>query len=300
MDVGCFHPIRQNNTYLMHQLGWKGVNIDLNPLSIELFNIARPNDINICAAVSNKKSTTILYFDHSLSSLNTISKKHIFFLKKAFGLNKLKKKKIKTYTLTSLLKKNKIRKIDFMNIDIEDSELKVLKTLNFNYFDIKVICIEVLNQFVTKQNKINKISIYYFKKYARVYLEDTDAGGIVYHTSYLKFAERARSDMLRKMKLEHTKLRNIHGIQFVVQKMLIEYKSFATLEQLLTVKSYITSVSAAKIVMKQIISLKTNILVKIDIVLGSVNFNGQPTRLPTRILNTLNDNIHQKEIEFGN
>ena len=150
------------------------------------------------------------------------------------------------------------------------------------------------------KNKINKISIYYFKKYARVYLEDTDAGGIVYHTSYLKFAERARSDMLRKMKLEHTKLRNIHGIQFVVQKMLIEYKSFATLEQLLTVKSYITSVSAAKIVMKQIISLKTNILVKIDIVLGSVNFNGQPTRLPTRILNMLNDNIHQKEIEFGN
>ena len=113
------------------------------------------------------------------------------------------------------------------------------------------------------KKKINKISIYYYKKYARVYLEDTDAGGIVYHTSYLKFAERARSDMLRKMKLEHTKLRDIHGIQFVVQKMLIEYKNFATLEQLLTVKSYITSVSAAKIVMKQIISLKTNILVKI-------------------------------------
>ena len=97
LDVGCFHPIRQNNTYLMHQLGWKGVNIDLNPLSIELFNIARPNDINICAAVSNKKSTTILYFDHSLSSLNTISKKHILFIKKALGLNKLKAKKIKTY-----------------------------------------------------------------------------------------------------------------------------------------------------------------------------------------------------------
>ena len=57
------------------------------------------------------------------------------------------------------------------------------------------------------KNKINKISIYYFKKYARVYLEDTDAGGIVYHTSYLKFAERARSDMLRKMKLEHTQVR---------------------------------------------------------------------------------------------
>ena len=159
LDVGCFHPIRQNNTYLMYKLGWKGINIDLNPLSIELFNVARPNDINICAAVSNKKSTETVYFDHSLSSLNTISKEHIFFLKKAFGLNKLEKKKIKTITLTKLLKKNKIRKIDFMNIDIEGSELKVLKTLNFNYFDIKVICIEILGQFFTKRNKINKDKI---------------------------------------------------------------------------------------------------------------------------------------------
>ena len=95
LDIGCFHPIRQNNTYLMHKLGWKGVNIDLNPLSIELFNIARPNDVNICAALSNKKSTTTLYFDHPLSTLNTISKNHTFFLKKAFNVNKLKKKKLK-------------------------------------------------------------------------------------------------------------------------------------------------------------------------------------------------------------
>jgi FkbM family methyltransferase len=159
LDIGCFHPIRQNNTYLMHKLGWKGINIDLNPLSIELFDIARPHDINICAALSNKKSTTTLYFDHSLSTLNTISKSHTFFLKKAFKLNKLKKRKIKTNTLTNLLKKNKIRKIDFMNIDIEDSELKVLQTINFNYFDIKVICIEVINQFKTKQSNINKDKI---------------------------------------------------------------------------------------------------------------------------------------------
>ncbi len=159
LDVGCFHPIRQNNTYLMYKLGWKGINIDLNPLSIELFNVARPNDINICAALSSKKSTETVYFDHSLSSLNTISKEHIFFLKKAFGLNKLEKRKIRTITLTKLLKKNKIRKIDFMNIDIEGSELKVLKTINFNYFDIKVICIEVLNQFFTKRAKINKDKI---------------------------------------------------------------------------------------------------------------------------------------------
>ena len=62
LDLGCFHPIRQNNTYLFHKRGWKGINIDLNPLTIELFNFMRPNDINICAAVSNKKGFKNLFF----------------------------------------------------------------------------------------------------------------------------------------------------------------------------------------------------------------------------------------------
>jgi len=145
------------------------------------------------------------------------------------------------------------------------------------------------------KKKINKISIYYYKKYARVYLEDTDAGGIVYHTSYLKFAERARSDMLRKMKLEHNKLKNIHEVQFVVCKMLINYKSFATLEQLLTIKSYITSVSAAKISMKQIIELKSKLLVKIELVLGCISLEGKPKRIPKYILNKFKEKVCPKE-----
>lgn len=159
LDLGCFHPIRQNNTYLLHKRGWSGINIDLNPLSIDLFNVARPHDINICAALSNKKSIKTLYFDHSLSSVNTISKKHLIFLKRALALRKFKKKKIKTVVLSSILKKNKVKNIDFMNIDIENSEFDVLKTINFNYFYIKVICIEVINQFHTKESEKNKNKI---------------------------------------------------------------------------------------------------------------------------------------------
>tara|TARA_Y100000590_G_scaffold178822_1_gene204015 strand:+ start:59 stop:799 length:741 start_codon:yes stop_codon:yes gene_type:complete len=159
LDIGCFHPIRQSNTYLMHKFGWKGVNIDLNPLSIELFKVARPKDINICAAISNKNSTEVAYIDHSLSSLNTINKEHTNFLKKAFGLINLKKKKIKTITLTKLLKKIKIKKIDFMNIDVEGSELKILKSIDFKHFNIKIICIEILSQFHTKYEINNKNKI---------------------------------------------------------------------------------------------------------------------------------------------
>ena len=99
LDLGCFHPIRQNNTYLFYKLGWHGINIDLNPLTIELFNVARPNDINICAAISSKKGNKDLFFDHDLSSLNTINKNHTKFLKKAFGKRNLKKKKLRRLLL---------------------------------------------------------------------------------------------------------------------------------------------------------------------------------------------------------
>ena len=161
VDVGCFHPTRQNNTYLMYKLGWSGVNIDLNPLTIELFKVARPNDINICAAVSNSNGVKNLFFDHDLSSLNTISKNHTLYIEKAFGTKYLKKKKIKTTTLSNLLKKEKISKIDFMNIDIEGHELEVLKTFNFKHFDIRVICIEIVNyDYYSKSIKINKNEIF--------------------------------------------------------------------------------------------------------------------------------------------
>jgi FkbM family methyltransferase len=172
LDLGCFHPIRQNNTYLLHKLGWKGINIDLNPVSIELFNIARPKDINICMAISGKKGLKNLFFDHELSSLNTISKNHTLFLKEAFGIKTLKKKIIKTNTLNNILKENKIKKIDFMNIDIEGNELEVLKTLNFKNLDIKVICIEIVNYDIYSKNiKIHKKKIVTILKKNNYYLK---------------------------------------------------------------------------------------------------------------------------------
>ena len=161
LDLGCFHPIRQNNTYLFYRLGWRGVNIDLNPLTIELFNIARPDDINICAAISSKKDSKNLFFDHELSTLNTINKNHSIFHKKAFGKTNFKKRKIKTNTLNNILKENNVKKIDFMNIDIEGNELEVLKALNFKKLDIKIICIEIVNyDFYSINIKINKKKIF--------------------------------------------------------------------------------------------------------------------------------------------
>ena len=75
VDVGCQHPIKNNNTYLLFKKGWFGLNIDLDKDNIDLFNAARPNDENLNIAISNKIGETDLYFYHKKSPINTISKK---------------------------------------------------------------------------------------------------------------------------------------------------------------------------------------------------------------------------------
>ena len=61
VDIGCYHPIDGNNTYLLYKKGWEGINIDLNKTSIDLFNRARKNDNNLNVAISNKSKKIKFY-----------------------------------------------------------------------------------------------------------------------------------------------------------------------------------------------------------------------------------------------
>jgi len=145
------------------------------------------------------------------------------------------------------------------------------------------------------KQKINKISILEHDNNIRVYYEDTDAGGLVYHANYLKFAERSRTEMLRKIKIEQLKLKNKHNIHFVVKTLYIEFFKSAILDDLLKIKSVILKISAAKIIMEQTIYNKMTLIAKIDVILGSVNIKGKPSRLPKIVLNKLNTNMNLKE-----
>ena len=136
--------------------------------------------------------------------------------------------------------------------------------------------------------KINKKSILSYKNTIRVYYEDTDSGGVVYHANYLKYAERSRTEMLRKYKIEQEKLKKDYNIQFVVKNLFIEYYAAAKLDDLLHIKSLIIQISAAKIIMEQSIFNKKKLLARINITLGSVNLEGKPSRLPKFVLNMLN------------
>ena len=74
VDVGAYHPLELNNTYLLYKRGWSGINIDLDDSCIEQFKLFRSDDVNIASCVSNKNGTADLYFYHDKSPINTINK----------------------------------------------------------------------------------------------------------------------------------------------------------------------------------------------------------------------------------
>ena len=143
LDIGCGHPIKNNNTYLLNKRGWSGINIDLDKDNIDLFNSYRKKDVNIATAVSDKEGETDLYFYHNKSALNTISKENADFQKAKVSAIK----KIKTQTINKIIENSpfKDRKIDFLSLDVEGSELAILKNFDFTKYSPKVIVVEYLD-----------------------------------------------------------------------------------------------------------------------------------------------------------
>ena len=143
VDVGCGHPVKNNNTYLLNKKGWHGINIDLDNENINLFDIYRPSDQNISTAISDKIGEEDLFFYHSKSAINTINKKTANYQKAKVSSIK----KIKTNTLNNVLNNSKYDnlEIDFLSIDIEGSEFLALKNFDFNKYNPKVIVVEHLD-----------------------------------------------------------------------------------------------------------------------------------------------------------
>ncbi|MCW8931181.1 MAG: tol-pal system-associated acyl-CoA thioesterase [Gammaproteobacteria bacterium] len=90
----------------------------------------------------------------------------------------------------------------------------------------------------------------------RVYYEDTDSGGVVYHSNYLNFMERARTEWLRTMHLEQDEIVNEYGILFVVHSLSIDYLKPALFNEALLVKTRVQKLSRASIVFEQFIIRK--------------------------------------------
>ena len=151
VDVGCYHPIHRNNTYLLYKQNWRGINIDVSQFSVELFDHLRPDDLNYNCAVSNRNETVKLFFQKELSQLSTTENDQA---KKVFQGN-IKEKEIQAFTLDEILNRDKYKnvKIDFLNIDVEGADFKVLDGLSFQKFNPELICVEIHDKEI-KESKI--------------------------------------------------------------------------------------------------------------------------------------------------
>ena len=173
VDAGGFHPLDRNNTYLLYKKNWRGINIDLSEFSIDLFNFARPEDININVAVSNRDGEINFYYMKKLSQLSTIKKE--VALKGMHG--DIKEKKINSKKLTTIIDNTKFKnkKIDFLNIDLEGADFDALQSLDFKIYRPKLICVEIhdkdienskINLFLKKLNYTKKWSATFSHLYA--------------------------------------------------------------------------------------------------------------------------------------
>lgn len=164
LDIGCFHPLMYSNTCLLHQKGWTGVNIDLNQTTIDLFNILRPNDVNLCRVIGSQKKRVRVYFDSLFSPVNTADKKFYKEHKKKFFKNEFIRE-VTSQKLSDILIKNKVsKKINFINIDVEGMDYKVLGQLNLQRLKVNLVAIETHHVSGRKTKDYNKI-LNFLKKY---------------------------------------------------------------------------------------------------------------------------------------
>ncbi|MFO1188565.1 MAG: YbgC/FadM family acyl-CoA thioesterase [Alphaproteobacteria bacterium] len=117
----------------------------------------------------------------------------------------------------------------------------------------------------------------------RIYFEDTDAGGIVYYANYLKFAERARTEMMRIMGLVHSEVMTNEGWGFTVRDCTVAYLAPARLDDVIEVHSRVIGVTGATISLGQTVCRNGTDLARITVRLAGRRVGGRPARLPPQL-----------------
>ncbi len=115
----------------------------------------------------------------------------------------------------------------------------------------------------------------------RVYYQDTDAGGIVYHANYLAFAERARAEALRERGIPHSQMVAEHGVLFVVRHVNLHYQRPARLDEVIRIRTEITEVNGASVTLVQHFWRDSDSLAVLEVGLGCVRASdGRAARIP--------------------
>ncbi|CUH78200.1 tol-pal system-associated acyl-CoA thioesterase [Tropicibacter naphthalenivorans] len=116
----------------------------------------------------------------------------------------------------------------------------------------------------------------------RVYYEDTDMAGIVYHANYLKFIERARSEWVKEQGLDQNAMRE-EGIVFVVRKIDCDYLAPAKYDDELEVRTQVKSMTGVRLIMTQEVLRGEEILFRAEVTAVCATMDGHPSRLPAKL-----------------
>lgn len=140
VDVGAYHPIKFSNTYALYKRGWRGINIDMDPIKIEAFRLARASDINVCAAISSEKAVKNVYNFSSYGLTSTLDPEVA-----ANGTaTPTSVRSVETTTLDDVLEHSRYsdHEIDLLSIDAEGHDYQVLMSINIEKYKPKIIIVE--------------------------------------------------------------------------------------------------------------------------------------------------------------
>lgn len=142
VDVGCYHPVKNNNTFKLYRRGWRGLNVDIDELKIAAFRLRRPRDVNIACCVSDHPGE-IRVFSPGPWSLTQTADPATADKLRARGV-RLTERTVPARTLTSLLDDSEFhdRRVDALSIDVEGHELAVLRSLDFDRYQPHVVILE--------------------------------------------------------------------------------------------------------------------------------------------------------------
>ncbi len=141
-DVGSFHPKQYSNTYLFYQKGWRGINIDPRPGSKEIFDQARPHDINLELGIADQPGGKLVYSMYSNPVYNSFSSEAVEEVEKIGEV--LVEIQSLEYVFDTYLPKG--MSIDFLSIDVEGFDLEVLKSNNWSRYSPEVVIVEFFGQ----------------------------------------------------------------------------------------------------------------------------------------------------------
>lgn len=163
VDIGAYKPKEYSLSYVFYQKGWRGINVEPAPGSKAIFDLERPGDVNLECAVSNKDGhSNLIIFENSQE--NTIEESSADEYAKFFNKSPLSSVLVQTRTLAGILDEYNTRQeiIDFLSVDVEGAELKVLESNNWDKYKSKIIAVEQLE--VASLEDLANSEIYKFLK----------------------------------------------------------------------------------------------------------------------------------------